>query len=214
MRPILLAKKQSNVPIADNVAPMLRDLRVMFPCSGLHLLIMQQFNRPMVATSGNIYGEPMVTSTSSAQQHLTMLADIFVHHNRDIFHKLDDSVLRTLKSGTIPIRLGRGISPIELSLPYTVQEPMLAVGANQKNTVAIALNNRLIVTPHIGDLDSPIMQAHFEKCISDFQALYHVHPQRILCDSHPGYISSVGPKAVNYRLLKFYITTLMHQRGH
>ena len=67
---------------------------------------------------------------------------------------------------------------------------MLAVGANQKNTVAIALNNRLIVTPHIGDLDSPIMQAHFEKCISDFQALYHVHPQRILCDSHPGYISS------------------------
>ena len=75
---------------------MLRDLGVMLPCSGLHLLIMQQFNRPMVA-SGNMYGEPMV-STSSAQQHLTMLADIFVHHNRDIFHKLDDSVLRTLKT--------------------------------------------------------------------------------------------------------------------
>ena len=209
VRPILLAKKQSNVPIADNVAPMLRDLGVMLPCSGLHLLIMQQFNRPMVATSGNIYGEPMVTSTSSAQQHLTMLADIFVHHNRDIFHKLDDSVLRTLKSGTIPIRLGRGISPIELSLPYTVQEPMLAVGANQKNTVAIALNNRLIVTPHIGDLDSPIMQAHFEKCISDFQALYHVHPQRILCDSHPGYISSRWAKGS-----ELPTTKVLHHHAH
>ena len=190
IRPILLAPKKRNAPIAENVAPMLSDLGVMLPCSGLHLMLMKQFNRPMIATSGNEYGEPMVTSTSSAQQQLSMLADFFVHHNRDICHKLDDSVLRTVMSGAIPFRLGRGLSPLELTLPYDVEEPLLAVGANQKNTVSFAWKNRLVVTPHIGDLDSPIMQAHFEKCISDFQDLYHVSPQRILCDRHPGYISS------------------------
>lgn len=194
-RPIVLMKKSKSAPLAENVAPMLSEIGLMYPCSALHYSILKQYARPIVATSGNESGEPLVTSTFSAQQKLSKMADILVHHNREIHNRLDDSVFRVSKFGVLPIRMGRGFAPLEKKLPFYVSEPVMAVGANQKNTISFAWENRLVTTPHIGDLDSPLMEEHFEATITTLQSLYHIQPSIVIRDAHPGYISSRWAKA-------------------
>jgi hydrogenase maturation protein HypF len=59
-----------------------------------------------------------------------------------------------------------------------------------KNTVALAWDDRAIVSPHIGDLDAPRSLEIFEHVIADLQSLYRVRPKAIVCDAHPGYAST------------------------
>tara|TARA_R110002153_G_scaffold176611_1_gene329835 strand:- start:8 stop:1714 length:1707 start_codon:yes stop_codon:yes gene_type:complete len=193
-RPILLAKTCDNTVVARNVNPSLSLLGVMLPCSALHHLILEKFEGPIVATSGNINGEPVITQNIIAQHRLRSLTDYFVHHNRDIARPIDDSIVRFVAGKSCPIRVARGFSPTELTLPYYLDEPVLGVGANQKNTVSLAWKNRLVVSPHIGDLNSPAMQSHFESAIAEIQNLYGVNAKKIITDLHPGYISSKWAK--------------------
>jgi len=88
------------------------------------------------------------------------------------------------------IRAGRGIAPLEFDLPFTLPHPMLAVGGHMKNSIALAWNNRAVLSPHIGDLGTPRSQEIFEQVIADLQQLYGITVQALVCDAHPGYASS------------------------
>ena len=144
----------------------------------------------MVATSGNISGEPVITDNQEAQQRLQHVADAFLHHNRPIVRPADDPVIRPIAGETRVVRLGRGIAPLELPLPFHVPVPMLATGGHMKVTVALAWENRVVLSPHIGDLDSPRSNDVFKLIINDIQNLYDVKYQKIICDLHPGYSST------------------------
>jgi hydrogenase maturation protein HypF len=98
-------------------------------------------------------------------------------------------VFRTLGDGPRPLRLGRGLAPVELRLARPVAQPLLALGADLKNTVALAVGDRVVLSPHLGDLSSPHSLRVFEQVIDDLCRLHAVEPALLVCDAHPGYFS-------------------------
>ena len=76
MRPIVLAKRQPGDSLAANIAPGLGEIGVFLPYSPLHVLLSEGFDGPLVATSANISGEPVLTDNRDVEQRLAQ----FVRH--------------------------------------------------------------------------------------------------------------------------------------
>ena len=186
---VLLPFINNRKKLSAYIAPKLKHLGVLLPYSPLHQLIVNGFNAPMVVTSANISGEPVITDNREAEQRLATLADAFLHHDRPIARPADDSVYQMVKQQTQALRLGRGTAPLELTLPFPLNSPLLAVGGHLKNTVALAWENRVLISAHIGELDSPKSLATFEQTIRDLQQLYEVEAETVICDAHPAYRS-------------------------
>ena len=189
VRPIVLARKNRQ-SLSTLIAPGLYEIGIMLPYSPLHYLLLDALDMPVVASSANISGEPVLTDNEDVEKRLSHVAQAFLHHNRDIVRPADDPVYRTIAGRPRPLRMGRGNAPVEIDLPFTLPEPLLATGSHMKNTIALAWDNRLVVSPHIGDLDSPRSQQVFNQVIEDLQQLYQVRARAVICDAHPGYASS------------------------
>lgn len=183
-RPIVLVKT-AGCTLSKHLAPQLSELGVMLPYSPLHHLLLSEFQAPLVMTSANRSGEPVLTDNQEVTQRLGHLAEAFLHHNRPIVRPADDSVFKTIFHRPRPLRLGRGHAPLEWFLPTTLPYPVLAVGAYLKNTIALAWKNRVVISPHLGDLSSPRSVDVFAQVIEDFQKLYGVRAEKILIDPHP-----------------------------
>jgi hydrogenase maturation protein HypF len=188
-RPIVLVRKAEGSGLAEAVAPGLAELGLMLPYSPLHHLLLQGLAGPLVATSANLSGEPVLTDAEAVERALGAVADAFLHHDRPIRRPADDSVFRTLGDGPRPLRLGRGLAPVELRLARPVAQALLALGADLKNTVALAVADRVLLSPHLGDLGSPHSLRVFEQVIDDLCRLHGVQPGLLVCDAHPGYFS-------------------------
>ena len=189
-RPIVLIPRRADSTLPDSIAPGLNEIGTMLPYSPLHHLLLDSFAGPLVATSGNISGEPVLTDNAEAQARLGKIAQSFLHHNRTIARPADDSVLRVIDGKPRMLRAGRGIAPLEIDLPFALPQPLLAVGGQMKNSIALAWDKRAVLSPHIGDLDAPRSLEIFEQVIADLQQLYDVKAQAIVCDAHPGYAGS------------------------
>ena len=193
-RPIVLvpARTAEQRRVSVPVAPHNPNLGVMLPCSPLHFLLATAFQQPLVATSGNISGEPLCRTNEEAFAKLAEIADLFLVHDRDIVRPLDDSVARVIDGKPLLLRRARGYAPLALELPDSVEsagQALLAVGAQQKNTVALCRNRTSYLSQHIGDLDNRASLDAFEGAISDLEHLYGCTPGVTLHDLHPGYAS-------------------------
>ena len=209
MRPIVLAQRSVQSPIATGIAPGLNEVGIMLPYSPLHHLLLGDFGRPVVATSGNISGEPVLTDPHGVEQRLGNVVDGFLHHNRPIQRPADDPVFRFVADCMRPIRIGRGNAPLEMQLDFELPQPLLATGAFLKNTVALAWHDRVIVSPHIGDLASPRGQQVFQQVAADLQELYEVRAQAIACDAHPDFPNSRWTKRSGLPVMPIY-----HHHAH
>ena len=187
IRPVVLAARNPDSALANNIAPGLAEIGVFLPYSPLHQLLLDQFGGPVVATSGNISGEPVLTDNVEAATRLKNIADGFLQHDRPIVRPADDPVYRRIAGRMRPLRIGRGSAPRELDLPWQQERPLLAVGGHMKGTLALSWDRRVVVSPHIGEMDSPRSLAVFEQIAADLQSLYGVRAERIVCDAHPGY---------------------------
>jgi hydrogenase maturation protein HypF len=187
VRPIVLITRRPSSTLADNVAPALQEIGAFLPYSPLHQLLLEGFGGPLVATSGNISGEPVLSQNDEAAHRLDAVADAFLHHDRPIVRPADDPVYRRIAGKMRPLRLGRGCAPAELTLPWRQPAPLLAVGGHMKGALALSWDDRVVVSPHIGEMDSPRSLAVFEQVAADLQALYGVEAERIVCDAHSGY---------------------------
>jgi len=190
VRPIVLVPKKLHAPLSQRIAPGLHEVGIMLPYSPLHHLLLDEFGGPLVATSGNVSGEPVLTENDDITRRLAHVAEAFLHHDRPIQRPADDPVYRVIAGFARPLRHGRGSAPLELALPFKLDKPVLAVGGHMKNTVALAWEDRIVVSPHIGDLDAPRSLTVFEQVIADLQKLYGVRAESIVCDAHPVYVSS------------------------
>jgi len=214
-RPIVLVSKHDNAQskLSELIAPGLGEIGVMLAYSPLHHLLLNAMDVPLVATSANISGEPVLTDKESVEKRLNHITNYFLHHNRPIVRPADDSVYREIAAKLRPIRLGRGHVPVEIELPFQINEPMLACGSHMKNTIALAWNNRLVVSPHIGDLDSPRSMQVFEQTIDDLQRLYQVQATSLACDAHPDYGSTRW--AIRWAKKNgFPLTKIQHHQAH
>ncbi|MGW8248714.1 MAG: carbamoyltransferase HypF [Acidiferrobacterales bacterium] len=190
MRPVVLVPRRINSTLSSRIAPGLNEIGVFLPYSPLHYLLLSALNRPLVATSGNISGEPVLTDNDDAEARLEQVVDAFLHHDRPIHRPADDAVFRVLEDHGRPLRHGRGSAPVEMTLPITLKEPLLAVGGHMKNSIALAWDNHIVISPHIGDLDAPRSMAVLEQLVADLQSLYQVNARAVVCDAHPGYAST------------------------
>lgn len=213
-RPILLVKKRrlGNSKaglLSEQISPGLNEVGMMLPYSPLHHLLLNKFAGPLVATSANISGEPVLIENQQVEQRLQHVADAYLHHNREIERPADDPVFKTIAGKPRPIRYGRGFAPIELTLPFELEQPVLAVGAHMKNTITLAWGNRAVISPHIGEMDSARSLEIFENTINDLQKLYDVKVENIICDAHPGYTTSRWARSQKLPLQHVY-----HHHAH
>jgi hydrogenase maturation protein HypF len=190
IRPIVLVQKRLNTDLAESIAPGMSELGILLPYSPLHHLLLDNYSGALIATSANISNEPILTDQEQVESRLVHIADVFLHHNRPILRPADDSIYRVIADLPQPIRISRGIAPLELELPFTLVKPLLAVGGQMKNTIALAWDNRVVISPHIGDLSSPRSQQVFEQTIKDLTFLYGVKLTYCICDAHPNYTAS------------------------
>ena len=208
-RPIVLVRRRQYCGLSEALAPGLADLGVFLPYSPLHHLLLAEFGGPLVATSGNVSGEPVITDNIEAQHRLAKVTDAFLHYDRPIVRPADDSVVRVVADRARPIRIGRGLAPLEIDLGPAFDEPVLAVGGHMKGAIALGWGRRAVVSPHIGDLDSPRSLRIFEQVVADLQALYRVEARRIVCDTHPNYASARWARAQGLP-----VTRVQHHAAH
>jgi hydrogenase maturation protein HypF len=188
--PIVLLRKREECDIADAVAPNNPFLGVMLPYTPLHHLIINEAKIPLVATSGNLSDEPIAKDNSEALERLGGIADLFLMHNRDIERRIDDSVLRVVGGDILMLRRARGYSPAHLRVPRLKGRRILALGGHLKNVVAISKDGEVILSQHVGDLDTkPAIQA-FRVAVNSLKELYRFDPEAVAVDMHPRYFST------------------------
>lgn len=194
-RPIVLMSRTPSAPVAASVAPGNPDLGVILAYTPLHTLL---FGLPgdepgpevLVMTSGNLGGEPICYRDDDALARLSHLADGWLMHDRPILVPCDDSVTRVARDGVeLPIRRSRGYAPLPVALPVSVP-PTLAVGADLKNTMAVAEGHYAWLSQHIGDMDDVATLSAFDAAVGHLGALTDVRPELLVADAHPGYRST------------------------
>lgn len=191
-RPIVLVPLKPRTVLADEVAPGLLELGVMLPYTPLHHLLLEpapDFPPALVMTSGNFSEEPIATSNDDAIDRLSQLADAFLLHNRDIHIRCDDSVVRALPTHVMPLRRSRGYAPYPVPLPFD-SPPLLATGAELKNTFCLARDRHAFMSQHIGDLSNYDALRSYQHSIEHLSRLFHVEPEIIAHDAHPDYIAT------------------------
>lgn len=186
--PIVLARTGKRHSLAAEVAPANPYLGVMLPYTPLHHLLMAELGFPIVATSGNRSGEPICIDEQEALARLGDIADVWLVHNRPIVRHVDDSVVQVVDNLPMLLRRARGYAPMPLMT--NVEAGVLAVGAHQKNTVAVSTKGQVFLSQHIGDLDNAATLSAFEQSVADLQRLYAIEPTVVVHDLHPDYASS------------------------
>jgi hydrogenase maturation protein HypF len=188
--PIVLLERRldassGNGAIAESVAPGNPYVGVMLPYTPLHHLLMRELGFPIVVTSGNRSDEPICIDDGDALQRLGDIADLFLTHNRPIVRPVDDSVARVCLDQPMILRAARGYTPLVISA--SAQAFALAVGAQQKSSVAVSRPGEILLSQHIGDLETNEARRHFERTVASMLSLHDVSPGHTTADLHPDY---------------------------
>ena len=196
--PIILVDQRPSCQVVEAVAPGLSLLGVMLPYAPLLELIARDFGKPLVATSGNVSGNPIVYEDRKAISDLASIADNILTHNRPIVVPQDDSVIRYSPKNhqKITLRRSRGL-PLHLPKPFHYSKEMLALGASMKATFALNTPDYLYVSQYLGDSESYETQENYKQAVSHFLRLQSpsltdpmTQISAIFCDVHERYFST------------------------
>ena len=189
-RPIVLLPRRPQASIAAPVAPGNRQLGLMLPYTPLHHLLLRDVGRPLVLTSGNVSDEPIVYRDGEAAQRLAGIADAYLTHDRPIQIRTDDSVARVFRGRQAVLRRSRGYVPEPVDVAIRFTRPVLACGAELKNTFCLARGGHAFVSQHIGDLENAETLRSFTEGIEHFRRLFDITPEVVAHDLHPEYLST------------------------
>lgn len=189
-KPIVLVKKRKDFELSQLIAPNINHLGCFIAYTPLHHLLFRYLNNPMIATSANLKGEPIIISKDEILKKLSNIVDFVLDYNRDILNASDDSVIQIVKNDITKIRNARGYAPTALNFENKSNKKILSLGANQKSTISIYFENNLILSPYISDLNSLKSMEYFERTINSFKRFYDFEPDVIVCDKHPNYEST------------------------
>ncbi|MDH6696253.1 carbamoyltransferase HypF [Streptomyces griseoviridis] len=217
-KPIVLLPRRTgpgSSRVADAVAPGSPDLGMLLPYTPLHVLLFGlDGDRPgpdvLVMTSGNRSGEPIVIDDAQALTELAPLVDAWLRHDRAIRIPCDDSVSRFVAGAELPVRRARGHAPLPLALPFEVP-PLLAAGADLKNTCALGEGGYAWVSQHIGDLDDLSTVEALTRTADHLTLLTGVEPEQLVADRHPGYRSGTWART---HARGRAVRTVQHHHAH
>ncbi len=208
--PVVLLRSVPDSPLVADVAPGNPLVGLMLPYTPVHHLLMTEVGRPLVMTSANVSGEPLAGDRAGIDA-LTTLYDGLLDHDRAIASPCDDSVVRVMGDRLLPVRRARGYAPIPVTLPENLSDgpPLLAVGAELKNTFCLAAGGRAWVSQHLGDMENLATVQALETTVDRFTRLYDVTPGLLVADAHPGYLSSGWARRRPEPLVE-----IQHHRAH
>ena len=205
-KPIVIVKKKKElIGIADGVDR----YGVFLPYTPIQLLLFEYIDFPLVMTSANLSGEPIIRDITELQDKLGNIYDEVLDYNRDIINSCDDSVVMSVNETKIILRTARGYAPTNFFIDKKVKPKILAVGANQKSTISIAFDNKIITSPHIGDLNTIDSVEYFDRTIRTFRKFYSFKEDIIVCDKHPTYESTKWAINQNKEIIK-----IQHHYSH
>src|SRR6266850_3150102 len=194
-RPIVILPRRAGNGIPDAVSPHNHTLGVMLPYTPLHYLLFGESTSDppeftaLVMTSGNMSEEPIVTRNEEAWPRLDAIADWFLLHNRDIYMRADDSLVRSFEGRPLVIRRSRGYAPQSVDLGMEVDE-ILACGAELKNAFCLTKGRYAFLSQHIGDLENYETLLFFQGTLANLKKLFRVEPRAVAYDLHPLYMST------------------------
>jgi len=212
--PIVIVNNSESITIAkENIAPNINQTGVMLPSSALLFLLMNELQQPIVATSGNLHGSPIISENETAQNVLQNVADYLLHNNLDIQFPQDDSVLKFVDDKQIVLRRSRGLAPSFLEFSITEEKSVLAMGAHLKSTFTFVPNKQIYTSQYFGNLDSYEVLERYKKTINDYRSLFDTTLQTILIDAHSQYQSSIlGNELANN--FQTELVSIQHHKAH
>lgn len=196
--PIVLMERcaESESLVDSGVAPGQSRLGVMLCSSPLHHVLLAALDSPLVVTSGNRAGEPLALTAEGMDQ----LSDAILDHDRPIARPVDDSVVAVMGGAPRVIRRARGLAPEPLRLPFSLSQPVLAVGGHQKVTVTLGYGDMAVTSQHLGDMGTLANRSFFERTIADLCHLQGVEPEIVVHDCHPDYFTTMWAERSGRRL--------------
>ena len=187
-RPVVIVNRRPDSGLAAAVAPDTNDIGAFLPYTPLHHLLLQSVG-PLVMTSANIAEEPIATTFAALGELRESVVDGVLDHNRPIARRCDDSVLKMVRGRRLFFRRSRGFVPAPVDLPLA-GAPVLACGAELKNTFCVTRGQQAYVSQHIGDLTGYGSYTFFEEAVPDLCRLLEVQPAMVAHDLHPDYLST------------------------
>ncbi len=186
---VLLERQTKKTRLSPDISPDNPYIGVMLPYTPLHALLLNDLGIPVVCTSGNLTDEPICIDEHEALKRLKNIADLFLVHNRAIVRHMDDSVVKVICERPLIMRSARGYAPLIIPL-HKNTAPSLSVGAHLKNTVAVTAGQNIVISQHIGDLNTPQSLKAFCQAEESLRKLYEVQLTHVVCDAHPDYFST------------------------
>ncbi|MFC1501322.1 carbamoyltransferase HypF [Elusimicrobiota bacterium] len=222
-KPIVLLQKRAgnHLDSMDEISPNNLNIGVMLPYTPLHKLLFSDEKYPFryfIMTSGNKSDEPICCTESSVGKKLSEIADYFLVNNRPIHNRCDDSILKDINDKpdkSIFIRRSRGYVPDPLDILKSKNiMPILATGAELKNTFCITRGSNAYVSQYIGDMDNKESLDFYEEAIERFKKYLDVEPSLIVHDFHPNYLSTIYAKRKKKDYPKIKLTAVQHHHAH
>ncbi len=213
--PIVILNPKENFQNLDkeSIAPRLSQLGIMLPSTALLTLLMDKVKTPLIATSGNIHGSPIISTETDAIEKLSEVADYFLHHDLEISFPQDDSVVRFAGKQQIILRRSRGLAPNYLNLLFSENVKVLAMGAHLKSTFGLVPNAHTYMSPYFGNLDNYDVLTRYNESITQYTTLFSTQPEVILIDSHLQYQSSILGRELAEKWNK-KLVTIQHHKSH
>lgn len=193
-RPIVILSKANCTGLLayDEIAPNLNQIGVLLPYSAILQLLATKFDAPMIATSGNLHGSPILSENKEAETQLKEVADYFLHHNLQITNPQDDSVVKFSSKfeHEVLFRRSRGYAPNYFGISLPSDKKILALGSHLKSTITFLPNDYLYVSQYLGNLDNFDVYNRFMYTAHRYLQIFEQNPDVILTDSHPAYLST------------------------
>lgn len=215
--PIVVMARRSNTDALPGVAPNISYLGFMLPSTPLHHLLMEHQDVPLVMTSANLSGQPQCIDDHEAFTQLSSVADYFLSHNREIVHRVDDSVVQIVGGQVCMLRRARGYAPEPVLLPQGLRSAtkILAMGGDLKNTFCLVENDSALVSQHIGDLSDVATSDELLKALDLYQQVRPSKITHVVCDEHPNYRSKQLAEHLCEALnLGNQLHEVQHHHGH
>lgn len=188
-RPIVLLRKKIPNILAESVSPRNLYFGTMLAYTPLHYLILNEGFTALVMTSGNISEEPIAIGNEEALTRLCGISDFFLMHDREIYLRNDDSVVRVTAGLPRFVRRSRGYVPVPVFLRRELPQ-VLAVGAELKNTICILKKDQAFLSQHVGDIENEETLKSFEESVNHLTRILQIQPVAIAYDLHPDYLST------------------------
>lgn len=198
-RPIVLLRRlePASGGLHQQVCGNSPDIGAILPCNPLQTLLIQELG-PLIMTSGNKSGEPIVIDDTVMEEwlkeeHLPVSLGM-LGHNRRILSPLDDSIVRIVNGKQQIFRRSRGFVPNPIWLPNEnvdfTKGQVFAAGGDLKAAFAFGAGDRVYMSQYLGDMEEEAISNQYEKEVMRMESLFHFQPRKSVCDAHPNYLTT------------------------